>query len=266
MKWTVAMIVVVVRVTGLCRADDARRGSDNRGRCFARDGEVSRYRSVCVPANPRRDPKAVADAMRQTGFHSVELAMDIDRDAILKALRAFRDQADQSDWALICFAGDGIEINRANYPIPIDAKLLDDRDVKAETVSWNCWTRLAARRRSGCSFSTPAASIHSTTPCDAGWRRTAALTGGLRHRARRNPGRWSSIPRNGEVAADDVDHVNSPFARSFVAELKAPGREVRRLFDNSRRRSECDQQSSVALHLWRAVRAEGFLFRGEEVE
>jgi hypothetical protein len=191
--------------------------------------------------------------MRQTGFHSVELAMDIDRDAILKALRAFRDQADQSDWALIYFAGDGVELNRANYAIPVDAKLLDDRDVKAETVSWNCWTRLAARRRSGCSFSTPAASIHSTTPCDARWRRASTPTGGLCHRARRNLGRWSSIPRNGE--ADDVDHLNSPFARPFVAELKAPGREVRRLFDNSRRRSECDQQSSAAIHLWLAIRA-----------
>jgi hypothetical protein len=37
--------------------------------------------------------------------------------------------------------------------------------------------------------------------------------------------------KDGEVAADDIDGVNSPFARAFVAELKEPGREVRRLFD-----------------------------------
>ncbi len=37
--------------------------------------------------------------------------------------------------------------------------------------------------------------------------------------------------KDGEVAADAVDGVNSPFARAFVAELKVPGREVRRLFD-----------------------------------
>jgi hypothetical protein len=40
--------------------------------------------------------------------------------------------------------------------------------------------------------------------------------------------------KDGEVAADDVDGVNSPFARAFVAALKVPGREVRRLFDDVR--------------------------------
>jgi uncharacterized caspase-like protein len=35
----------------------------------------------------------------------------------------------------------------------------------------------------------------------------------------------------GEVAADDVDGMNSPFARAFVREIKVPGRDVRRLFD-----------------------------------
>jgi hypothetical protein len=37
--------------------------------------------------------------------------------------------------------------------------------------------------------------------------------------------------KDGEVAADDVDGVNSPFARAFVKQLKVPGREVRRMFD-----------------------------------
>jgi len=62
----------------------------------------------------------VADALRQVGFQSVELAMDLDRDAMAKALHAFRDQADKADWALVCFAGHGIEINRGNYLIPVD--------------------------------------------------------------------------------------------------------------------------------------------------
>jgi hypothetical protein len=37
--------------------------------------------------------------------------------------------------------------------------------------------------------------------------------------------------KDGEVAADDVDGFNSPFAQAFIKELKVPGREVRRLFD-----------------------------------
>jgi uncharacterized caspase-like protein len=37
--------------------------------------------------------------------------------------------------------------------------------------------------------------------------------------------------KEGEIAEDDIDGSNSPFARAFVAQLKVPGREVRRLFD-----------------------------------
>jgi hypothetical protein len=40
--------------------------------------------------------------------------------------------------------------------------------------------------------------------------------------------------KDGQVAADDVDGVSSPFARAFVAELKVPGLEVRRLLDDVR--------------------------------
>jgi len=44
------------------------------------------------------------------GFETVELATDLDHDAMVKALRVFRDQADNADWALIYFAGHGVEI------------------------------------------------------------------------------------------------------------------------------------------------------------
>jgi hypothetical protein len=37
--------------------------------------------------------------------------------------------------------------------------------------------------------------------------------------------------KEGEVAADEAGGANSPFARAFLAQLKVPGREVRRLFD-----------------------------------
>jgi tetratricopeptide (TPR) repeat protein len=96
----------------------------------------SAYRSVAFLPNPRRDAAAVADALRQVGFQSVELALDLDRDGMVKALRSFRDQADKADWALVYFAGHGIEIERVNYLIPTDARLIDDRDVKIETISY----------------------------------------------------------------------------------------------------------------------------------
>ena len=96
----------------------------------------SDYRSVAFLPNPRRDAKAVADTLREIGFDEVKLEMDLGRDAMVRALRVFREEADKADWAMIYFAGHGIEINRVNYLVPTDAKLLDDRDVTTEAVSY----------------------------------------------------------------------------------------------------------------------------------
>lgn len=50
------------------------------------------------------------------------------------ALRTFADAADQADWAMVYYAGHGIEVNGINYLIPVDAKLAVDRDVEFEAV------------------------------------------------------------------------------------------------------------------------------------
>src|SRR5262249_13253981 len=97
----------------------------------------SQYRVAPSLPNPRRDASAIADALRQVGFETVEFATDLDHDGMVNALRSFRDKADNADWALIYYAGHGIEIDRINYFIPTDARLRDDRDLKAETVSYD---------------------------------------------------------------------------------------------------------------------------------
>jgi uncharacterized caspase-like protein len=193
----------------------------------------SDYRSVAVLPNPRRDARAVADALRQTGFQTVELAVDLDRDSMVKALRLFRDQADNADWALVYFAGHGIEINRVNYLIPTDARLADDRDVQAETVSFEDLMRAVGGARA---LRLVVLDACRNNPFRERMRTTTASRGSLDRGLARPPETEPGTlvvysAKEGEIAADDVDGVNSPFARAFVAALKVPGREVRRLFD-----------------------------------
>jgi tetratricopeptide (TPR) repeat protein len=191
------------------------------------------YRAVPALANPRRDAQAVADALRQAGFQAVELATDLDHDGMLKALRSFRDKADAADWALVYFAGHGIEINRINYLIPVDAKLADDRDVKDETVSYEDALRSVGGARA---LRIVVLDACRNNPFREIMRRTAASRGsgdrGLAPPPEAEPGTLVVYSaKDGEVASDDLDGTNSPFARSFVTQLKVPGREVRRLFD-----------------------------------
>jgi tetratricopeptide (TPR) repeat protein len=193
----------------------------------------SAYRSVAALPNPKRDAQTVADALRQSGFQSVELALDLDRDGMVKALRSFRDQADRADWALVYYAGHGIEINRVNYLIPIDAKLTDDRDVKTETVSYDDLMTAVGGARA---LRLIVLDACRNNPFKESMRATVASRGslsrGLAPPPEAEPGTLVVYSaKEGEVAADDVDGSNSPFARAFVAGLKVPGREVRRLFD-----------------------------------
>jgi tetratricopeptide (TPR) repeat protein len=195
----------------------------------------SQYRSAAFLPNPRRDASAVADALRQVGFQ-VELAMDLDRDGMVKALRSFRDQADQAGWALVYFAGHGIEIDRVNYLIPTDARLLDDRDIKAEAVSYE---ELLSAADGAKALRLVVLDACRVNPFKDQMRRTAASRGSIDRGLSRPPevGPGTLVvysAKEGEVAVDDAGGANSPFASALVAELKAPGVEVRRVFDNVR--------------------------------
>ncbi len=193
----------------------------------------SHYRSVPTLADPQRDAQAVAEALRQDGFQIVELAIDLDREGMAKALRTFRDRADTADWALVYFAGHGIEINRVNYLIPVDAKLVDDRDVKDEAVSVESVRSAVNGARALRVIVLDACRVN---PFKERMRRTIAARSptdrGLAAPPKAEPGMLVVYSaKEGEVAEDDTDGINSPFARAFVAQLKVPGREVRRLFD-----------------------------------
>jgi tetratricopeptide (TPR) repeat protein len=193
----------------------------------------SAYQSAAYLPNPRRDAQTVADALRQVGFQTVQLAVDLDHGAMMKALRSFRDMADNADWALIYFAGHGIEINGANYLIPVDAKLADERDVQAETVPYEDLLSTVAHAKALRLIILDACRVN---PFKDRMRRLALSRGsgvrGLAPPPESEPGTLVVYSaKDGEVAADDANGVNSPFAHAFVQEVKVPGREVRRLFD-----------------------------------
>ena len=79
---------------------------------------------------------------------------------MLKALRSFSDEADQADWALVYYAGHGIEVGGVNYLLPIDVELREDRDAEDEAISLDRVLRAVEKPISyGWSSSTPVATI-----------------------------------------------------------------------------------------------------------
>ncbi len=191
----------------------------------------SAYRNAPALPNPKRDAEAVAAALRVAGFQTVDLATDVSRDNMNKALKAFRAHADSADWAVVYYAGHGIEVDGRNYLIPVDAQLDDLRDVAGETISYDQVLDTISHAHllrllvlDACRVN-PFGDRLQTASRGPGSRGLAAPP--------ENPGTLTVYAAaKGTVAADDVDgDGNSPFARAFLAQLKVPGREVRKLFD-----------------------------------
>ena len=55
------------------------------------------------------------------------LAPDLTRDKFFAALHEFGREAEKADWAVVYYAGHGMEIGGVNYLIPIDAMLAADQ-------------------------------------------------------------------------------------------------------------------------------------------
>ena len=73
--------------------------------------------------NPKNDVIAVGRQLRSLGF-ATTVMYDGTSEQMATAIQAFKDEAAGADWALIYYAGTGIEVDGVNYMIPIEA---DDR-------------------------------------------------------------------------------------------------------------------------------------------
>jgi hypothetical protein len=94
----------------------------------------SNYSAVGHLPNPPRDAAVLARSLRDAGFKIVQVENDLGSEAMRRALRDFSAEAATADWAVIYYAGHGIEIGGQNYLVPIDARLKSDRDVQFEAV------------------------------------------------------------------------------------------------------------------------------------
>ena len=68
--------------------------------------------------NPQHDANVIATSLRAIGFETVTIANDATREKLTDALRTFSSEAAKADWAVVYYAGHGIEVNGTNYLHP----------------------------------------------------------------------------------------------------------------------------------------------------
>lgn len=231
-------------VTTAAPAVKAGSGRDAPRRVALVIGDLA-YQHVPELPNPKRDAAAIADVLRKIGFQEIVFQTDATRDGLLDTLRKFAARAERADWALVYFAGHGIEMGGINYVIPIDATLATDRDVELEAVALDRLITAADGAKqlrlvlldacrdnpfiSNMQASPAAAPISRVRQANAS-RSTRSTGQGL---AELEPEAGTLVvfaAKHGQVALDG-DGTNSPFASAIINRLPTPGLEVRRLFD-----------------------------------
>jgi uncharacterized caspase-like protein len=93
------------------------------------------YGDVARLANPRTDAAAIAKMLRGLGFAEVREAYDLGLLGMIETLKAFGDKTAGADWAVVYFAGHGLEMGGVNYLVPVDAKLRRDTHVADEAIT-----------------------------------------------------------------------------------------------------------------------------------
>jgi len=189
----------------------------------------STYQAANGLPNTTNDARAIAEVLKADGFASVRITLDMTRAAMIASLNDFQREADTSDWAVVYYAGHGLEIRGANYLVPIDAKLGDDRDIQDEAVSVD---RILSAVENAKKLRLVMLDACRDNPFLKKMHRSIATRSISRGLAAIEPSGATLIvfaAKDGETAEDGTgDH--SPFAASLIKRLREPTIEINKLF------------------------------------
>ena len=190
----------------------------------------SSYQNVAKLPNPVNDGAVIAATLKDAGFDVVDLRQDLGILESRRALRDFADRASDADIAVVYYAGHGIEVDGANYLIPVDAKLERDADVYDEALSLN---RILQAIEPAKKLRLVILDACRDNPLTKSMKRTGATRAigqGLAKVEPTSPNLLIAYSAKAGSTAADGDGKNSPFTIALAKHLTTPGLDVRRAF------------------------------------
>ncbi len=188
----------------------------------------STYQNAPRLPNPANDAAAVAAMLEGANFE-VEPKFDLSATSLRKTLREFADRTRDADVAVVYFAGHGVELDGANYLVPVDATLETDGDVLDETVPLDRVLFAVEPARQLRLVILDACRVNLFV--DRMRRGAAASRSTSRGLARVEPTTANTLiafaAKAGSTASDGSSS-NSPFVKALIEYLPRPGLDVRR--------------------------------------
>lgn len=87
------------------------------------------YRNVSHLVNPSNDAADVAAALKRNGFETI-VATDLDKERMDEVTIQFARAARNADVAMFYYSGHALQFGGVNYLAPVDAKLVDEADLR----------------------------------------------------------------------------------------------------------------------------------------
>jgi len=188
----------------------------------------SAYEHVAALRNPANDGKALAAALRGLNFEVREV-YDVDLSRFGKVLKDFGDLAEGADWAVIYFAGHGMEIAGTNFLIPVDARLELQRHVEDEAMPLSrVLGKVAGASKMQLVILDACRNNPFVTKMRQSGRATRAISSGLASIEPESGVLVAYAARDGTTAFDGES--NSPYLEALVKHIGEPGLEINLLF------------------------------------
>lgn len=186
------------------------------------------YEHVTPLDNPTNDAEDISVSLDRLGFQVRNLT-NLTMSEMQSALADFSDLAVDADIAVVFYAGHGIEVDRQNYLIPIDAQLKTDRRLFFEAMPLDHVMAALADVKGvrvvlldACRDNPFRQSMRIATA-------TRSIGRGL-SRVEASRGTVISFAAKEGTIAEDGRGRNSPFTSALLANLAEPGVEIGLLF------------------------------------
>lgn len=189
------------------------------------------YQNEIPLKNPINDAHDVAAKLTELGY-DVEVAIDVSYNEMRIALAEFSQRSSQAEVALLYYAGHGIEMQKENYLIPIDATIKNSSQVLFQTIPLRMMTdaisgasKLRVIVLDACRNNP---FLNNMKKSGGGKRST--LSRGLAAPPETGAGTVISFAAKEGTTASDGDGRNSPYAMEFLKYVSQENLDVGRMF------------------------------------
>ncbi|WP_066330921.1 caspase family protein [Azohydromonas lata] len=225
-QWLCLLMLAAVLLVAAGRALGAGEGSEvTQARIALVIGNAA-YRGDPLD-NPVNDARLVAGVLKKAGF-DVTLAQDLNRAALLEALRGFGNRLNENTVALLYYAGHGLQLRDRNYFIPVDAEIRSEDEIPIAGIDVGFVLGRMAHARSPVNLVILDACRNNPflgkTVSAQGLAQMDAPVGTLLA--------YATAP--GKLAADSGSGANGVYAAHLARHLLTPGLSVEQVFKRVR--------------------------------